>query len=353
MRSGAIEMSVKAIKGSCNDFGCWVGDLLEGCRLCMEGLKTVVFVTGVCPERCYYCPLSRLRKGLNIIYVNEVRAEDISDIIAESIISGSRGAGITGGDPIARLERTINIIRGLKEFFGNNYHIHLYTSGILLSRDGLRALIKAGLDELRIHITGEHSWRALKIASGEEIATAIENPVIPNSGDFLKSLVRKALNLGVRFINLNELEFSESNYEALIMRGFRPSSRDGVAAEGSMETAIKLMNWVIREGFEISVHFCPAIYKDRYQFRRRMLRRGLRTRQFYEEIDDGLARWAEVSQCLNPGLKELILSGLAVLRDGKVIINPSMARKLRCKGFVVEAYPTNPRRELNRYPIES
>ena len=342
----------KVIKGSCNDLGCWVGDLLKGCKLCMDGLKTVVFVTGLCPENCFYCPLSPWRKGSDVIYVNEVKVAEINDIIAESLISGSKGAGITGGDPIVKLKRSIDIIKKLKEFFSEDYHIHLYTSGILLNKEKLRRLIKVGLDELRIHVTGKHSWHALKLALNEGITVAIENPALPGSEEFLRNLVINAADLGVRYINLNELEFSETNYESLIMRGFKPSAGMGVAAEGSRETAVNLMNWVIKEGIDISIHFCPALYKDKYQFRKRLWRRGMRTKQFYEVLSDGVVKWAEVRECSGIKYGELLYSGLAVLKNGKALMKPSTARELGCKGYIIEAYPTTPRRELNKYPIK-
>ena len=287
------------------------------------------------------------------MYVNEVKVKDLNDIVIESLISGSEGAGITGGDPLAKFNRTLSVIRSLKEFFGVEYHIHLYTSGILLNKNKLEKLVRAGLDELRIHITGEHSWRALELAKEADLTVAIENPVLPGSDDFLKNLVMKAIKLGIRFINLNELEFSETNYESLIMRGYKPSLKYGVAAEGSKEAAINLLKWVAEEGLNISVHFCPALYKDKYQFRKRMWRRGLRTKQFYEELSDGVIKWAEVHECRGEGkYSELLHSGLAVLRGGKLLVGPYIARKLGCKGYIIEAYPTTPRKELNRYPIK-
>jgi len=49
----------------------------------------------------------------------------------------------------------------------------------------------------------------------------IEVPVLPDMKEQLISLVRFANNLGV-FINLYELEFSETNYKELNARGYVP-----------------------------------------------------------------------------------------------------------------------------------
>ncbi|MCD6324153.1 MAG: radical SAM protein [Desulfurococcales archaeon] len=343
-----MSVPIPSLKGDCGDIGCWVGDLLPGCKLCMEGKKTVVFVTGVCPERCYYCPLSPWRKGRDVFFANNSEVESVEDVIAESVVSGSEGAGITGGDPIARLDRTLEVIRALKEFYGSKYHIHLYTTGILLNQRKLEDLISAGLDELRIHVTGLHSWRAIQEALKYPVTLGIENPSIPGQLRTLKDIVIKAWELGVRYINLNELEFSEGNYTSLYMRGFRPLP-GSVAAEGSMDTAVEVMRWVVEEGIDVSIHFCPAVYKDRHQFRRRMELRAMRTRLPYEEVSGATVKWLRV-RCPR-SFEDMVVLADAGIRDGEyVITHPKVKLMEGCVGGLLEAYPTTPRRVLNETP---
>jgi len=47
------------------------------CELCYVGLKAVIFITGVCDENCYYCPVDRDRFGRSVIYVNDERAWEL------------------------------------------------------------------------------------------------------------------------------------------------------------------------------------------------------------------------------------------------------------------------------------
>jgi len=332
---------LRSLKGDCDTLGCWIGDLPRGCELCMEGAKSVIFVTGVCPERCWYCPLSRSRKGRDVTYVNEVLARDIKDVVTEVAANLSRGAGITGGDPIARLDRAIEIIRALKDAFGQDFHIHLYTTGYLLTEEGMRELVRAGLDEIRIHITGEHSYRALAIAAKSGIDVGVENPAIPGTEKELLNAIRKATEIGAGFVNLNELEFSEGNEASLILRGYR--TENGVAAVGSRETALRVMAAVMEEGIDISVHYCPARYKDAVQYRRRLARRAVATRMPYEEIEGSLVKWAEIDADEEIS-KRLVVGGLAFICGGRVVTSDTLAKRLGLRHTLVKAYPLSPRK---------
>lgn len=331
----------RGLKGDCDTLGCWVGDLPKGCELCMEGAKSVIFVSGVCPERCWYCPLSRARKGKDVTYVNEVLARDIKDVVTETAANLSKGAGITGGDPVARLGRTVEVIRALKDAFGHNFHIHLYTSGYLLTEEKMSELVKAGLDEIRIHITGEHSYRALAIAARSGIDVGVENPAIPGTEEKLLDVIRRAADVGANFVNLNELEFSEGNEASLLLRGYR--TVDGVAAVRSRETALNVLAAVVKEGIDISVHYCPAMYKDAVQYRRRLARRAVATRMPYEEVEDSLVKWAEIN--VNDGVtRRLVVSGLAFIRDDRVVTSCTLAKRLGLRHTLVKAYPLSPRK---------
>jgi hypothetical protein len=318
----------------------------------MKGLKSVLFITGVCADRCYYCPLSPWRKGKDDIYINEVLIEKLSDAELEIIASGSKGVGITGGDPIIVLNRSIQYINELKDFFGEEFHIHLYTTGTLLNDEKLKALAKSGLDELRIHIIGDSSWVALSKAIKAGINVGIENPVIPNEIERLKNMVFRASKIGVEFINLNELEVSDGNYLQLRALGMT-FKREAPAVIGSEETALELLKWVESESIDISVHYCPTRFKDKYQFKRRLTIRGLRTRLPYEEVTEGLVRWAAVEAGFeNKSLIDSIAKDLMIRKDNEYLARPDFIRKLKCSFYVVEAFPTTPRREINRFHFQ-
>ena len=105
-----------------------IGKLAKGCRQCLQGKKTVLFITGICPRHCDYCPLSEKKFMKDEIYANEWPIDKVEELIKEAELCGSEGAGITGGDPLCRLARTCDFIKRLKKKFGKKFHLHLYTS---------------------------------------------------------------------------------------------------------------------------------------------------------------------------------------------------------------------------------
>jgi len=346
-----LKMCARRVRGG-RDTGFWVGELLEGCKLCMRGLKSVLFITGLCRDRCFYCPISKGKRGDNT-YINEVRSYTPWDAVLEVDACGSRGVGVTGGDPLLRLERVVEYVRVLKEVFGRSFHVHLYTSGSLLSSDVMERLVNAGVDEIRIHVIGEKSWSALRVALQYPVTVAVENPALPDGLEALKKLLLRAWEVGVRFVNLNELEFSESNELRLRLRGYRVRE-SGVAAEGSEEVALTLLRWVVEEGIDLNLHYCPARFKDSIQFRARLTLRGLRTRLPFEEVVDGVVRWVEVrpanqaGEALLKDLMQLVASDAAFVKGGAVLTHPRVAEKVlrETSSLLItflEAYPTTPR----------
>jgi hypothetical protein len=220
------------------------GRIAEGCEHCINGSKMVLLVTGKCPWGCYYCPVSLEKKGKDIVYANEGRVTTDEEIIAEAESMDATGTGITGGDPLTCMERTVHMIRMLKERFGPEHHIHLYTATIDL--DKAKALEEAGLDEIRFH-PQRRMWTRMSDTSLAQIAeecgmdVGIEVPALPGSDDELCALIDYATSVGVDFVNLNELEFSESNWDMMDENGYEVRDEISSAVLGSEETARAVM----------------------------------------------------------------------------------------------------------------
>ena len=262
-----------------------VGKLPRGCSLCTKGSKMVLFVTGLCNSSCYYCPLSLDKSGQDVVFADEMPVSDGTDILYEAQAIRSEGAGISGGDPLCDLERTLKYIELLKREYGPSFHLHLYTSQTDVSAEVLNMLKTAGLDEIRFH-PQTNDWSGIRHALEIGMNVGLEVPAIPGRQDDLKKIAMKAEEMGVSFLNINELEASETNFDKLVAMGMRLTNLESASIEGSASTAREVLKWS-EEGLQkLSVHFCSARFKDSIQMRRRLERRLEQTIRSFEERDD-------------------------------------------------------------------
>jgi len=320
-----------------------IGSLPVGCRYCLAGAKAVIFITGRCLDKCWYCPISRDKFGKDIIYVNERRVYSLSDIVDEIYRIGGLGAGITGGDPILVLDRTYNVISMLKREFGRKFHVHLYTSGRLVDKDVLDILESSGLDEIRFHIYSLDLLDRIEQALDYGMDVGVELPFIPLEKyiEYLKKVLLILDEIGVKFINLNEFEVSEANVEKVLLHGLTPA---GITVEGIENKAIKFLKWALENTRRILIHYCTVKFKDNVQFRLRMLRKSLNTMGLHEiPTRDGTLISLEITG-------DKVPSQYIVKLSNKKFILPEKAGLLKGMGvsaIIREYYPDQPDKPVN------
>ena len=219
----------------------------EGCIQCQMGSKLVLFITGHCHWRCDYCPLSETRREIDFMYANERPCESFDDVIEEARDMRATGAGITGGDPLMAKERSIEGIKRLKEEFGPDFHIHLYTS-IPFKKQWAREFADAGLDEIRFHfldLKSDDYREIIQACSEAGILTGVELPCEPDKEEDLFRIIEELRGFEVSFMNLNELEITVGNHDNMELRGFNLSTEITAGAEGSSELAQSLRDRVL------------------------------------------------------------------------------------------------------------
>lgn len=276
-----------------------VGKMPKGCQYCVHGRKEVIFVTGLCERKCYFCPISDEKKNKDVIFANERPVEDLKDIIEEAKDCASKGAGITGGDPLVTLDRTIKIIQMLKKEF-QEFHIHLYTSLDLVSEKVLRKLEKAGLDEIRYHprFDDEKLWHKIKFETSMD--KGVEIPVVPGKEKEIVKLIN-FIDKNVNFLNLNELEMSDNSSNKLYEMGFRVKDDMSYGIEGSEKLAKKLLRYC-EKNTSLNVHYCPVKLKDAVQMDKRLKLRAKNVAKKYDKVtkDGTLERGAVYLPSLKP-----------------------------------------------------
>ncbi|WP_048055490.1 radical SAM protein [Methanotorris igneus] len=382
-------------------------ELPKGCQYCIRGEKLVLFVTGLCNQNCYYCPLSEKRKGKDVIYANERQITSIEEAIEEAYLCSSKGVGITGGNPLLRINRTCEYLKALKNEFGEKFHAHLYTTPDLIDREKLEKLQDAGLDEIRLHPTKifneigakqkaastategcreveyEYSTKSegfcsnadekyynllldkLKLCMEYIEDVGVEIPSIPNMEKEILNLAYKLDEIGVKFLNINELEFSETTYETLIAKGFEVKDDISSAIKGSEETAL-----YVSENFKgnMIINYCPSSLKDNIQLRNRLINRAKNVAKDYEVItDEGLLLRGIMIFDNEEDLEEIA----EILRDNevefeivenKIYLNPFVLEDLieemkraryeiKFSAYISEVYPTADALEVERIPL--
>lgn len=279
------------------------GTLPKGCAMCVRGEKLVLFCTGLCPNKCFYCPISEQKSGKDVIYANEWKIAKEKDILEEARLTKAKGAGITGGDPLVKLDRVVHYIRLLKKKFGKKFHIHLYTPLTLVTEEKLKKLFKAGLDEIRFHpmLDRPNEWPRISLARKFDWDVGVEIPVIPGKKKQTIRLI-DFIEDKVDFLNLNELEISDTNVNKLVERGFKTKDDLSYAVKGSQEMAMQLLKYLKKS--RLNVHYCTAQTKDKAQLSRRIKRRALNVAKKFDFVtkDGTLVRGCIYLKDLVPGV---------------------------------------------------
>lgn len=347
------------------------GTLPKGCSLCVEGKKLVLFVTGICPRRCVYCPLSEKKKDKDVIYADEWLIKGDKDLLEEAKLIDAKGAGLTGGDPLARIDRTERYISLLKRRFGKDFHIHLYTSLDIINHEKLKKLYEAGLNEIRFHpdIDSSKIWNKILLAKKFDWSVGVEIPAIPKKLEKTKKLI-DFLAGKIDFLNLNELEINEDNMSWFKKEAYLTKNYLSYAVKGSEKTALTLLKYATKKGIK-NVHYCSATTKDKHQMAKRIIRRAKNVKKEYDLMtkEGMLIRGAIYYSGEKRTWKKKLLNMILYLhqkekiertmlhfdeKNKRILTSKAIVKKyatlLKEKGFsprIVEEYPT-----WDNFPIE-
>jgi len=342
--------------------------LPEGCVLCEKGAKLVLLVTGKCAQKCLYCPLSSEKRGRDVFFANERRVVDIDDVIDEAELMDALGTGVTGGDPLLVVERTSESIKALKKRFGKGHHVHLYTSST--RPENIRKVARAGLDEIRFHppvglwtrLGGSQYEKALMLSRRLGMAAGLEIPVLPNRKAELVAAISFADRMELDFVNLNELEFSETNWRRLRALGFDVKACDDISS--GVEGSERLAKDLLRLDSDVPLHYCSAGFKDGVQLRNRIKRRARNVRKPHEVITrDGTLVKGVIETDLVAATAAYLMNRFGVPgslmwadnRKRRLEVAPwvleEIAPELDVASYIVEEYPTADRLEVEREPL--
>ncbi len=323
----------------------------------------VLLVTGKCAENCWYCPLSEEKKGKDVVFADELRVDREGDILEEARNIDAEGTGITGGDPLLS-NLTSKYIALLKSEFGEEHHIHLYTSTTEIDR--IRRVEEEGLDEIRFHppvdfwstIEETEFLPLMKKLKEHDLDVGIEVPSIPFMGTELKHLIT-TLGPHVDFVNLNELEFSSTNWKKLTDRGLQQEGSGSSAAVGCGDIVDAFFD------LDVCLHYCTSSFKDAVQLRNRIKRRAKNVAKKGDIVTEegmlirGIILCDEPKKLVSRIKKEYSVPPDLVWYDAaknrveiSLDVLEHICEYLPYECFGIEEYPTADRLEVERWPLE-
>ena len=168
--------------------------------------------------------------------------------------------------------------------------------------------------------------------------------------------------MGVHFLNLNELEYSETNWDALKDRGNEIRSETSNAIKGSQWVADDILKNI---DCTMSMHYCSSRFKDGVQLKRRIKRRAKNTAKESDVITEeglflkGIVECEDLEGVYQKLKKQHNIPEELIyidLEKKRIEIAPWILEEIhegiRFPCFIVEEYPTADRLEIGRTPLK-
>jgi pyruvate formate-lyase activating enzyme-like uncharacterized protein len=256
----------------------FLGELSPGCRTCMQGTWSCVYLNGLCTRNCFYCPQDRkITEEPPARTDDELTFTSARDYVDYTRHFACEGIGISGGEPFLAFNKLVEHIRMIREAFGSRPHVWSYTNGDLATDERLALLKKAGLDELRFNISANaYDLSAVSRATRHIDTITVEIPAIPEDVALVKSLLPEMEAAGVKHLNLHQLLMNEHNHLQLKMRGYTVTQADrylhGRPILDSELAAFDILEHALRTKSGLGINYCSRCYKARFQekaFRKR------------------------------------------------------------------------------------
>jgi len=237
--------------------------LSPGCRLCVEGSWSCLFVNGRCNLSCFYCPSSQ--DDIGEPTTNNLSFSSADHYLAYLKHFGFRGFSLSGGEPLLTLERSLDYLLTAKKHFGDKIHSWIYTNGSLVTRDMLARLHDCGLDEIRFDIGAlDYSLDKALLAVGQIPTVTIEIPAVPEEKERLKTALIQMADGGVNFLNLHQLRLTSYNYRHFRDRPYTYLHGEKVTVLESELAALELLKYAQDDQLELPINYCSFVYKNRY-----------------------------------------------------------------------------------------
>lgn len=234
-----------------------------GCRSCLLGTGlSAVRKTNKCNIVCKFCynygeldDILPIGEGMWEIGGSKYYEKDIDLLL--KIQEKPTGIAYVYLEPFIEIEKYYPIIH---KFSQAGVHQHMYTNGTLVTKENLKALKEAGLDELRFNLgasnTSDKVIGNIALAKQYIPKVGIETPMTP---EFFQAFLNKKdaiLSTGLDFINCAELHLNENNLDNYLGEEMYMSRLGYISPIWSREISLKIMKMASDEQWNVLVHDC-------------------------------------------------------------------------------------------------
>lgn len=240
----------------------------QGCRSCLLGTGlSAVRKTNKCNLECRFCynygqleDIAPVGGGMWEIGGTKFYARDIDLLL--SIHDKPTGISYVYLEPFMEIENYLPVV---KKFRQAGIHQHMYTNGTLASRETLRALGEAGLNEIRFNLgatdSSERVIENMGIAKEYIERVGVETPMTPEFVAAFHKKKEEILATRLDFLNCAELHLNENNIENFYGENMYICRQGYISPIWSRELTLKLMRMAAEEGWNLVVHDCSNFTK--------------------------------------------------------------------------------------------
>ncbi len=263
----------------------FTGALSPGCQLCGQGGWSCLFVNNLCNANCFYCPSSQTDRS--VPGTGSLEFDNPDDYVDYLNAFNIRGVSFSGGEPTLTFDRVMRFLKTLRQREVRPFYIWMYTNGILITEEKLKALRDQGLDEIRFDIGADgYNLDKVRRAVGIIPRVTVEIPAVPEDLGRLKQVVYELGNMGVDFLNLHQLRCTPFNREKFMGRNYTFLHGPGVTVLETELAALEVMKYTLDEKIPLPVNYCSFIYRHQFQGAGTRRRNALLVKKDYEDVTE-------------------------------------------------------------------
>ncbi len=253
-----------------SDFGhvaVWGGKLTPGCQHCVDHGFAPIRSASNCNLNCSFCYYGEDQPHVTLLGDDQFEIENRPVTARElkvMLTKGVKGPGVLESvawvflEPFMALDKHPEMIAFVHEL---GLYQHMYTNGTLCTRQNMKLLADAGLDEMRFNLAATKCADNVIEAMGEARDLfpylCVESPMYPEYFEHFMQKREAILATGVSHIHCAEMHLTPENFQKHRHEDIYQYSRGYISPMSSRRLTYDLMDVAAKEGWkDVAIHDC-------------------------------------------------------------------------------------------------